>query len=52
MHGLDGCGAMTDRYTNDPTRNANARTTHDPTSPQGGAGPTISFVMQEGEDYA
>ena len=30
---------MPTRYTNDPTRNANARTTHDPTVAQGGAPP-------------
>ena len=28
---------MADRYTNDPLRNAGARTTHDPTAAQGGA---------------
>ena len=31
---------MADKYTNDPTRNASARTTHDPTVSQGG-GATI-----------
>ena len=30
---------MADRYTHDPTRNAGARTTHDPTVAQGGAFP-------------
>jgi len=30
---------MADRYTNDPLRNAGARTTHDPTAAQGGPPP-------------
>lgn len=31
---------MADRWTNDPTRNAGAVTTHDPAVAQGGAPPT------------
>ena len=42
---------MADRYTNDPTRNVGAKTTHDPITSQGGGGATGQIKYWSGSTW-
>src|SRR3990167_673899 len=43
---------MADRYTNDPTRNVGAKTTHDPTATQSGGGTAYERTFADSYSFA